>query len=76
LRGFIWAGLHDEICLANNITSTRLAAPQFHNYVLDGCSCNLFPEKKDFIHDYVRQAWNNVTLLNVDHVNLKTITYE
>lgn len=76
LRGFMWAGLHDEICLTGNITATRLAAPQFHNYILDGCTCNLIEDKKAFFHDYVRHAWNNVTLLNVDHVNLKTITYE
>jgi hypothetical protein len=75
-RGFIWAGIHSEICLASSITNARLLYPFFHNFILHQCTFPMLDENRSFLHDYARQAWNNVTLLNTNHVTIKVIKYE
>lgn len=75
-RGFIWAGLHSEICLVSSITNARLTYPHFHNFILHDCTIPMMPDNHSFLHDYARQAWNNVTLLNTSHTTMKVIRYE
>jgi hypothetical protein len=75
-RGFIWAGLHSDICLPSSITSIRLTYPHFHHYILGNCTVPMSPNNTMFMHNYARQAWDNTTLLNTAQTNMKVITYE
>jgi hypothetical protein len=75
-RGLIWAGIHSEVCLVSSITNMRLTYPHFHNYILHSCTYAMHPNNNGYLHDYARQAWNNVTVLNTDHVTMKVIRYD